>query len=181
MIKNNRVPNYKLGGSYEIDSTRSGFRGCEINVSISRDITADEKEYLNNLANDILDKLKENDAIRSPAVADMALETKEQLLGCFNGYDIYVEELPNGYWPSHADYAAQRLGSPWFKITTRIGHFVIGWRKAFIQIDWNQTKATISGDNLVDGKICTTGPKMIRTDSLEEARKYIRQIIESVG
>lgn len=88
---------------------------------------------------------------------------------------IFVEELPNGYC---SDYCYAHL--PWFKVTTKIGHFIIGWRKRIISIDWGQTVGTKTAEELFGDEDVTLGGKMIHAWSLENAQRYIDTIMGNI-
>jgi hypothetical protein len=47
-----------------------------------------------------------------------------------------ITELPNGYWPKGLDYDEIRLSSPWWRLDTKLGPIVIGWRKRVLEINW---------------------------------------------
>lgn len=49
------------------------------------------------------------------------------------------EEIVNGYWPFHPDYAEMRKLHPWWRITTTFGTIVVGRRKKVFNIDWSGT------------------------------------------
>ena len=49
---------------------------------------------------------------------------------------IFMEEIPNGYWGVDSPYS---VGDPWYTVTTRLGHFKVGWRKRVIHLDWEKT------------------------------------------
>lgn len=99
---------------------------------------------------------------------------RKELLALFKD-KIFVEETPNGY---RDDYSTRLL--PWFKITTSVGHFVIGWRKNVINIDWSETVGTDTVDNLFPDEDVTKQGKMIHAWGIEKAQEYIDTILAKV-
>lgn len=99
---------------------------------------------------------------------------RKELLALFKD-KIFVEEIPNGY---RDDYSTRLL--PWFKITTSVGHFVIGWRKNVINIDWSETVGTDTVDNLFPDEDVTKQGKMIHAWGIEKAQEYIDTILAKV-
>lgn len=88
---------------------------------------------------------------------------------------IFVEEIPNGYC---RDWCCRHL--PWFIVTTKVGRFKIGWRKRVISIDWSETRGTATSDLLFDKEDVTKGDKSIHAWSMDDAHRYILDIINNV-
>ena len=111
----------------------------------------------------------EKDVIRSrPAFHEDRLRVKTELLACFGDTCIYVEEIPNEYRGDDA----LALTSPWFKVTTPIGHFKIGWRKRVIVVDWSETEVDVWAENLFADDVTKNG-QMIHAWSYDKASEYI--------
>jgi len=102
-------------------------------------------------------------------------ERNRELVSLFSE-PIFVEELPNGYCDR---WCCKH--KPWFKVTTKIGHFVIGWRKRVINIDWSGTVGTGTEAQLFLGENVTQGEKYIHAWSMEDAKRYIDKIMASAG
>lgn len=65
---------------------------------------------------------------------------------------IYMEPLPNGYCSNPCC-----LNKPWFRVTSEMGHIVIGWRKRVISINWKDTLIKQSGEELFPNEQVTRG------------------------
>lgn len=87
---------------------------------------------------------------------------------------IFVEEIPNGY--SQAPFYSL---IPWLRVTTTIGHFVIGWRKRVISIDWSATVNTPTAYDLFADEDVTKGERSIHADNIEKAQQYVSAILQS--
>lgn len=111
-------------------------------------------------------------AINSEA-QERAKQERDQLLGLFTGR-IFVEDLPNGYC---SDWCCRHL--PWFMVTTEVGRFKIGWRKRVINIDWSETVGTKTAEELFSAENVTKGEKYIHAWSLDDAKRYITEIVAS--
>lgn len=87
---------------------------------------------------------------------------------------IYVEELPNGYCPNPCC-----LNRPWFRVTSAIGHVVIGWRKRVISIDWKDSLVKKSGEELFPDENVTRSETGIHAWSVQKATEYVRRLHEA--
>jgi len=108
-----------------------------------------------------------------PKAQQRKIQERQEILALFPE-PIHVEEIPNGYC---ADWCCRHL--PWFMVTTRVGHFKIGWRKRVIHIEWIATVGTKTAEELFPEEDVTKDGCMIHAWSLEKAQQYIASIIES--
>src|SRR5512147_271228 len=85
---------------------------------------------------------------------------------------IYMEERPNGYCSD-----ACCLNRPWFRVTSRIGHVVVGWRKSVIAIDWRDSAIKhLGAEELFPDEDVTRVDNTIHAYSVEKAAEYIRKL-----
>lgn len=82
---------------------------------------------------------------------------------------IYMEVIPNGYCSQPCC-----LNRPWFKVTSWIGHVVIGWRKRVISIDWQQSTVKKTGEELFPNEDVTRTKTGIHAWGHEAAIKYLK-------
>lgn len=108
-----------------------------------------------------------------PKTAIATLNNRRLVDDVFDG-PIFVEEIPNGYCK---DWCCQHL--PWFVVTTCVGRFAIGWRKRVISIDWSETVGTASYDTLFPNEDTTKGTSYIHAWSIEDAKRYVDEIVGS--
>jgi hypothetical protein len=101
-----------------------------------------------------------------------AVAKNKKLLELFDA-PIYVDEIDNKYWGDHSHFRK----IPWFIVTTKIGRFIIGWRKRVISIDWSDTRGTKTSKELFADENVTKDTKMIHAWSMDDARRYINTII----
>lgn len=100
---------------------------------------------------------------------------RDQITSLFDNR-IFVEEIPNGYC---SRWCCKHL--PWFKITTPVGRFTVGWRKRVISIDWSETVGTQDSKTLFAFEDVTKDEKLIHAWSVEKATGYILTIISSAN
>jgi hypothetical protein len=86
---------------------------------------------------------------------------------------VYMKEIPN-------EYCAQAccLHRPWLIVTTRVGHFKIGWRKSVMNIDWKETELAANGEQLFANEGVTVGERFIHAWSYGKATAYLRKLLE---
>lgn len=84
----------------------------------------------------ILRAVQRQDRMLDPAIKQSEKDTKAEILKAFGQASIYAEAIPNGYHRPDDVYA---VGNPWYRITTTVGHFVVGWRRSVIHLDWKET------------------------------------------
>lgn len=109
-----------------------------------------------------------------PKARERAKQEREELLALFPEI-IKVETLPNGYCSS---WCCKHL--PWFKVKTKAGVFIIGWRKRVIQISWENIAKAKTAHELFPSEDVTKEGKMIHAWSYDKAREYIKSVIASV-
>jgi len=68
---------------------------------------------------------------------------------------------------------------PWFEVTTRVGVFIIGWRKSVISIDWEGTVGTKNAEELFPTEDVTKNGKSIHAWSYAKAKEYVTTIINT--
>ncbi|HXC05521.1 MAG TPA: hypothetical protein VNZ86_12255 [Bacteroidia bacterium] len=108
-----------------------------------------------------------------PKAQEARKKEREQLIGLFQE-PVFVEEIPNGYC---SQWCCKHL--PWFRVTTKVGVIVIGWRKRVISIDWSATfpYGTKTADELFPDEDVTKDTRGIHAWSIEKAKQYIDAIL----
>ncbi len=84
---------------------------------------------------------------------------------------VYMESLPNGYCKDPCC-----LNRPWFRVTSSIGHIVIGWRKRVLSIDWKDSTVKATGEALFPGEDVTRWETGIHAWGAEKAAEYVRRL-----
>lgn len=84
---------------------------------------------------------------------------------------IFIESLPNGYCSRPCC-----LNKPWFRVTSSIGHVVIGWRKSVMSISWKDSLIKASGMELFPTEDVTRLETEVHAWGTEKATKYIRRL-----
>jgi hypothetical protein len=116
-------------------------------------------------------------AASNPDEMHSAAQDKANLFALFPGL-IFGQDIPNGYCSQGCC-----RHKPWFRITTAIGTFKIGWRKRVINLDWSETVCTKSGEELFPNEDVTKsgcGEHYIHAYGYDKAREYIKAIFASV-
>jgi hypothetical protein len=162
--------------SYE---AMSGRRGIGVRIMVvapsGLDLKADAIGDAAYRASDIVEQaLIEAGHASDPQSLEHQRQNRAQIVGLFDD-PIFVSEIPNGY----CNRACCRH-LPWFRVTTCIGTFEVGWRKRVISIDWNGTIVTKSAAELFPGEDVTKEGRLIHAWSPEKAREYIGRVIDSV-
>ena len=85
---------------------------------------------------------------------------------------VYMERVENGYWPKA--YADSIVKTPWFMITTPIGHFHVGWRKSVIHFNWEKT--VLKDFDLEARGDVTHDPGMCHAYGYEDGIKVLTQL-----
>lgn len=96
---------------------------------------------------------------------------RQEIVGLFGESAVYVEEIPNRYGSSW--YYSM---SPWFRITTRIGNFIVGWRKRVIHIEWTDTLVNDLSVTVFQDVDVTKFDRCIHAWSYLDAKNYINRI-----
>ncbi len=172
------LPYHSLYKSTSIGSR--GQTGIEIRISSSAlDLTQlsdiDKFRKLHSAAYDAA-KLVEEELTAEIIAADpesalRAARERADLIGLFPA-PIFVEAISNGY---SNDAHSRHL--PWFRVTTIIGHFIIGWRRRVINLDWSGTTNFFVADELFPAEDVTKDGRLIHAWSLDKAREYINTIM----
>ncbi len=88
---------------------------------------------------------------------------------------IFMEELPNGYCSQPCC-----LNKPWFRVTSSIGHVVIGWRKRVISIVWKDTNIKKTGEEMFPTEASTRWETGIHAWGTGPAVEYIKKLHDPI-
>lgn len=154
-----------------------------INVGSSKfdldDMDRASKEKLQHAAykaHDIINSAVEEVILSNdPDFMESAKNEREKLLALFP-HQIWAEPVRNEY---DGDSARGKL-RPWFRVTTTIGVFTIGWRKRVINIDWSRVDTSPKAEVLFPSEAVTKGEYYIHAYGYEKAAEYIKTIYASV-
>ncbi len=86
---------------------------------------------------------------------------------------IYMEELPNRHCPDPCC-----LNTPWFRVTSKIGHVVIGRQRSVISIDWKDSTVKKTGEELFPEEKVTRWDVGIHAYGMGAVTRYIRRLHE---
>lgn len=118
--------------------------------------------------------LEEIQAVRNQEFMNSVKAEKQSLISLFPD-QVFVEEIKNGYGSGHDWYDRMK---PWFKITVpKTGHFVIGWRKRVIHLEWTGTSIKEEAKDLFPFEEVTKHEKVIHCWGLDKAREYVNILI----
>lgn len=103
-----------------------------------RQCTAEERDIKIMVphADDILQVVRKQDRLLDPETKRKEDELRSRFKNAFGKRVIFMEAIPNGYLRPDDPWA---VGEPWYRVTTSIGHLVVGWRKRVIHLDWKDT------------------------------------------
>lgn len=158
-------------------SSQSGSVCVRLQVIADRALTKDDEENARDATGEFLSAFDMETAKLDPKTAEVHDATRGKLRNLFDS-PIYMEEIPNEYWGVISPYS---LASPWFIVTTAVGHFKVGWRKNVLVIDWSHTVGTEYAHVLFSTEDVTQSDKMIHAWGYEKAKQYIAKIMESAN
>lgn len=149
------------------------FFGLQIFVKMSnRKLCEEDGHYVRCAANDIKLKLDFISAEMDPKAADMRKWHRQEIERIYAAAGvgaIFMEEISNGYCSQPCC-----LNRPWFRVTSRIGHVVIGWRKRVFHIDWKDSiLKKRNGEELFPAEDVTRWATGIHAWDEKDAAKYI--------
>lgn len=153
--------------------TVTGQFEIQILIDFNRDITEDENWEIGDYARKIIAMLSSNNVANDPKTKLEVTEAKAKFKAMFGNGAIFIEEIPNGYSPDSTYFKH----FPWYKITTRLGHFKIGWRKRVIEIDWSETTIAQKAQELFRDEDVTKEAKLIHAWGYDKATEYIEKLM----
>lgn len=161
---------YKVEGS-----TNYGPYGVTISVlkDPSRTLSVGEREAVEKAGAAIRYAVGVEQVRSNPKEMEMALRERVDLtLRLFDDRAIYVADIPNGHC---SDWCC--VHRPWFRVFTKLGPIVVGWRKSVINIDWSDSILApfprFRGPQLFPQEDTTVWDHFIHACRLEKAREYI--------
>ena len=128
----------------------------ELLLDVNRELTEEDNEIICLHMGKLIESLYQESIRLNPESKKCAEEEKLGIISVFDGRDIFVEEIPNGYCSS---YCCKHL--PWFIVTTNKGRIKIGWRKRVINIDWSDSIIEEDADTLFPNEDVTKFDKTI--------------------
>lgn len=102
-------------------------------------------------ADRLLNIVRRQDRMLDPVIQQAAKDVRSSIAKAF-GNSIFMEAVPNEYWGPESPWS---VGDPWFRVTTTVGHFTVGWRKRVIHLDW---KNTVLRSRNVEGRAARPPP-----------------------
>lgn len=137
----------------------------------------DVNDAVNDAVSSIYRKL--NDA--ADIVDPKTLKSKSEERASFN--KVFTEvfgsyhfvEVPNDYYKSEL----WNFRSPWMRVYTSWGVFLIGWRKRVIELSWEDTIFTGTAEELFKDQNTTKSNKMIHAWSYDELQAYLIRLKDS--
>ncbi len=164
---------YVLAHSHETMGA-NGNLGIRIYIAAGRKPTETEESLCWRLGEQIYNEVWKTQTLSNKDALATAVKEKEEILQLFDGKNIFVEEIPNGYCSMPCC-----VHLPWFIVTTPIGHITIGWRKRVIVIDWHRTKQEKKAEELFPNENVTKYEWLIHAWGYEKAKEYLEKIHES--
>lgn len=148
--------------------------GMKIFIDIRREFTDEDKNNIRMCADALQKRILQETLNLDPKSKEAAVIERKELLDAFEGHEIFVEEIPNGYC---SDYCCKHL--PWFVVTTKVGRIEIGWRKRVIQIDWKESLIKTKARDLFPDENVTKEDTYIHAWGAEKAKEYIQRLLNT--
>jgi hypothetical protein len=158
---------------YKSESYGTKNFGIEIRVAVDRELGRNDDVAMYRIADQIEDAIMRETLRLDPEAQKNREEVRTKLMECFNGADVFVEEIPNGYSNSW-HYST----SPWYRVTTRKGIITLGWRKRVIEITWAESVNTLA-ETLFPNEDVTKFSWTIHAWGYEKAKAYISRLLSS--
>lgn len=159
--------------AYRVESYgNSGKFALKLLVDAGRELTKTDISNLRLHAEAIEKSIREESINLDPKTKESAIKEREEILSLFDSQIIFVEEIPNGYWP---DGYGKHF--PWYVITTKLGRIKIGWRKRVIEIDWSDSIIGKTAWALFPQEDVTKEDKLIHAWGYEKAKEYINTLL----
>lgn len=144
----------------------------EINLSLSRELTENDKNNIQRIGNSLMEALYSESIKTNLKIIQDAKNEKEKLIALFPD-KIFVQQIPNEY----SDDAYYQM-FPWLLITTIKGPIKIGWRKRVLEIDWSNTIIDKLAEDLFPNEDVTKGNSYIHAWGYEKAQEYINKLLQ---
>lgn len=163
-----------LGGAER--SNGDGVLGVKIMVLTQRDLTDNDRRAGYKAIRDLDAALDMETARLDPKTEDDRVREKADIEKVFvdAGFPvIFMEPIPNEYFGPNDPWS---LRSPWYVITTPIGHIKIGWRKRVLALDWSRSTVKVAVDTLFPSEDVTKGDHMIHAWSYAKATEYLTKL-----
>lgn len=164
--------------AYSEDSSGEHFRGIRVFVKMSnRKLREEDRTNLHRVGAQIREDLDKVSAETDPKGWEKREAMRSHIADIFKdaGVEaIYMRPLPNGYCPRPCC-----LNKPWFRVTSKIGDIVIGWRKSVISIDWKGSDVQSDGYVLFPTENVTRWETGIHAHGRDKAVEYIRRLHEA--
>jgi hypothetical protein len=153
----------------------NGSFGLEINVAGSKlpDLKLDEIGKATDHAQRLIESAIRKEAKAADPKTPEEIAENRKIVDEVFSEPIFVEEIKNQYC---SDWCCAHL--PWFRVTTKKGVFVIGWRKRVISINWDLTVSTKDAEDLFQDENTTKYDKSIHAWGLEKAKEYVAAILK---
>lgn len=116
-------------------------------------------------------ELKAAAIVAIPGTAEQIEEMKQKLLAPFSAFrgGFKATPIPNGYCK---DWCCRH--KPWYRVSTALCSFTLGWRKRVIEIEWDKDlEVDFSAEDVTKGK------GLIHAWGYEKAAEYIGKIREA--
>lgn len=167
---------WKLLASIESGGLRDFF-GVKILVKLNRDLNDQDSRVGYRALRTIEEGLCMETARLDPKTEEFRIKEKAEIEKVFADAGflaIYMEPIPNEYF---GDKDPWSLRSPWYTVTTTLGHFKVGWRKRVFVLNWERTtlKDKIDGNTFFSDDV-TKDKHMIHCWGYEKAVAYLTKM-----
>ena len=153
--------------------------GIKVMVMLDREFNDADSSAGRKLVRDLFASLEMETARLDPKTEEFRVKEKAEIEKVFvdAGFPaIFMEPIPNEYFGDNDPWS---LRSPWYIVTTRIGHFKVGWRKRVLVLDWERTEVKTTADTLFQNEDVTKGEHMIHCWSYAKATEYLKRVMSS--
>lgn len=167
--------------AHGVESIGSENFGLKLYVRIQRELTKNDSAEIRHLVGNMINALELETARLDPKMPEWKALTKGKFHEAFEVAGlgpIFMEEAPNEYWLPESPEA---LRNPWYIVTTRLGHFKVGWRKRVIVLDWSRTIIQKIAREVFLHEDVTKEGHMIHAWGYEKLAEYLKKLEDEDG
>lgn len=145
-------------------------------LDIGRDYTDADKQNIEKCCEDLQTAIRRESVRLDPKIKERAKEERMSIQDAFDGEALFMEAIPNEYWPDSYGYATTL---PWFMVTTKLGRIKMGWRKHVLSIDWKDSMIEKEAKDLFPDEDVTKYDKCIHAWGYKKAKEYIKVLLSA--
>ena len=86
---------------------------------------------------------------------------------------IFMAPIENRYPPKNDPYAVR---NPWYRVATKLGFFIVGWRKHVLELQWHETALKAGAQSIFKDEKTTVAESYIHAWGYKNLVKYLAML-----